>query len=169
MDRPEEFDRDLVLAGIARFGDQVERRLAGEITEDQFRPLRRMNGVTLEQHSYMLRVGVPDGALDRRQLRMLAHVARTYDKGYCRFTGQGTVEFQWPALADIPAMLADLATVEIRAAGISADGFLHEAGDPSADAGGLRGTVSAEQLELLADVGAAPLRGALYGAEARAA
>ena len=163
MDRHETFDRDQALARIARFAGQVEQRLAGEITEDQFRPLRRANGGSLELHSYRLRVGVPEGALDADQLRVLAHVARRYDKGYCRFTVHGTVEFHWPSLIDIPAILTDLATVWMQAVEVSDDGL---SGDGSARhlddgaavtislaaGGGMPGAVSAGQLEAVADL-----------------
>lgn len=162
MDRYEEFDSDQIQARIARFADQVEQRLAGEITEDQFRPLRRANGVTLEPHSYMLRIGLPKSGMNARQLRVLAHVARRYDKGYCHFTAHRTVEFRWPALVDIPRILADLAAVELQAAEIVEDRFRDETADSLADvavdAGGLQGAVSAEQLELLADTGLAKVR-----------
>ncbi|MGN6143884.1 MAG: hypothetical protein ACTHOP_09870 [Mesorhizobium sp.] len=163
MDRHETFDRDQALASIARFAGQVERRLAGEITEDQFRPLRRANGVSLELHSYRLRIGVPEGALDARQLRMLAHVARRYDKGYCRFTAHGTVEFHWPSLVDIPAILTDLATVRMQAVEVSDDGLpddnsVRQLSDDGAvtislvAAGGMPGAISTGQLEAVADL-----------------
>lgn len=120
MYRYDEFDHAFVQARIAEFSEQVERRLAGELTEDQFRPLRLMNGVYLQLHSYMLRVAIPYGMLHARQLRMLAHIARKYDKGYARFTARQNIQFHWPALADIPAILADLATVGMYA--IQTDG-----------------------------------------------
>lgn len=156
-----------VTARLARFADQVERRLAGEITEEQFRPLSLMNGVTLHSHSYSLRVVVPYRVLDARQLRMLAHVARRYDKGYCHFTAHGTVEFHWPVLADIPAMLSALASVGMHAAQPSgeypqvADGAetaAHRHADHEAvtialgAASGTQGDASAGQLEAVADL-----------------
>ena len=79
MYRYDEFDHAFVQARVAQFGDQVDRRLAGEITEDEFKPLRLMNGVYLQLHAYMLRVAIPYGTLHARQLRMLAHIARKYD------------------------------------------------------------------------------------------
>jgi sulfite reductase (NADPH) hemoprotein beta-component len=115
MYRYDEFDRDFVKARVAQFSDQVERRLAGEITEEQFRPLRLMNGVYLQLHAYMLRIAIPYGTLNSRQLRMLAHIARTYDKGYGHFTTRQNIQFHWPALADVPAILTDLASVEMHA------------------------------------------------------
>jgi sulfite reductase (NADPH) hemoprotein beta-component len=120
MYRYDEFDQAFVQARIAEFSEQVERRLAGELTEDRFRPLRLMNGVYLQHHSYMLRVAIPYGTLHARQLRMLAHVARKYDKGYARFTTRQNIQFHWPALTDIPAILEDLASVGMHA--IQADG-----------------------------------------------
>ncbi len=86
MYRYDEFDRGFVEARVAEFTDQVERRLAGEITEDQFKPLRLMNGVYLQLHAYMLRVAIPYGTLASRQMRALARIARVYDKGYGHFT-----------------------------------------------------------------------------------
>ncbi|RWH72478.1 nitrite/sulfite reductase [Mesorhizobium sp.] len=141
MYRYDEFDHDFVQARVAEFSDQVKRRLAGEITEDQFRPLRLMNGVYLQLHAYMLRIAVPYGTLNSRQLRMLAHIARKYDKGYGHFTTRQNLQFHWPALADVPAILADLASVEmhcIQTSGncirnVTADHFAGAAADEIAD------------------------------------
>ncbi|MDG4879044.1 nitrite/sulfite reductase [Mesorhizobium sp. WSM4935] len=141
MYRYDEFDHDFVQARVAEFSDQVKRRLAGEITEDQFRPLRLMNGVYLQLHAYMLRIAVPYGTLNSRQLRMLAHIARKYDKGYGHFTTRQNLQFHWPALADVPAILADLASVEmhcIQTSGncirnVTADHFAGAAADEVAD------------------------------------
>ena len=102
MYRYDEFDQEFVNARVAQFTDQVDRRLAGEITEDQFRPLRLMNGVYLQLHAYMLRIAIPYGTLSARQLRMLAHIARTYDKGYGHFTTRQNIQFNWPALGRHP-------------------------------------------------------------------
>lgn len=141
MYRYDEFDHAFVQARVAQFSDQVERRLAGELTEEQFRPLRLMNGVYLQLHAYMLRVAIPYGTLSSRQMRMLAHIARTYDKGYGHFTTRQNIQFHWPALSDIPAALADLASVEMHALqtsgncirNISADHFAGAAADEVAD------------------------------------
>jgi len=141
MYRYDEFDHDFVKARVSEFTDQVERRLAGEITEDQFRPLRLMNGVYLQLHAYMLRIAIPYGTLSSRQLRMLAHIARTYDKGYGHFTTRQNLQFNWPALSDVPAILADLASVEmhcIQTSGncirnVTADHFAGAAADEFAD------------------------------------
>src|SRR6185312_1186178 len=108
MYRYDEFDHEFVRARVAQFSDQVERRLAGEITEEQFRPLRLMNGVYLQLHAYMLRVAIPYGTLSSRQLRMLAHIARKYDKGYGHFTTRQNMQFNWPRLVDVPDILGEL-------------------------------------------------------------
>ncbi len=141
MYRYDEFDHAFVKARVAELADQVERRLAGEITEDQFKPLRLMNGVYLQLHAYMLRIAIPYGTLSSRQLRMLAHIARTYDKGYGHFTTRQNIQFNWPALSDIPAILADLASVEMHAIqtsgncirNVTADHFAGAAADEVAD------------------------------------
>ncbi|RWA67701.1 nitrite/sulfite reductase [Mesorhizobium sp.] len=141
MYRYDEFDQDFVRARVAEFSDQVQRRLAGEITEEQFRPLRLMNGVYLQLHAYMLRIAVPYGTLNSRQLRMLGHIARKYDKGYGHFTTRQNIQFNWPALSDIPAILADLASVEMHAIqtsgncirNVTADHFAGAAADEVAD------------------------------------
>src|SRR4029078_740612 len=140
MYRYDEFDQEFVNARVAEFGDQVERRLAGEITEEQFRPLRLMNGVYLQLHAYMLRVAIPYGTLNARQLRMLAHIARTYDKGYGHFTTRQNIQYNWPALSDVPAILADLASVQMHAIqtsgncirNVTADHFAGAAADEAA-------------------------------------
>jgi sulfite reductase (NADPH) hemoprotein beta-component len=141
MYRYDEFDQDFVNARVAEFSDQVDRRLAGEITEEQFRPLRLMNGVYLQLHAYMLRIAIPYGTLHPRQLRMLAHIARKYDKGYGHFTTRQNIQFNWPALSDVPAILADLASVEMHAIqtsgncirNVTADHFAGAAADEVAD------------------------------------
>ena len=141
MYRYDEFDHAFVTARVAEFSDQVQRRLAGEITEDQFKPLRLMNGVYLQLHAYMLRVAIPYGTLSSTQMRMLAHIARTYDKGYGHFTTRQNIQYNWPALADIPAVLADLASVEMHAIqtsgncirNVTADHFAGAAADEVAD------------------------------------
>jgi sulfite reductase (NADPH) hemoprotein beta-component len=141
MYRYDEFDEDFVKARVAEFTDQVDRRLAGEITEEQFRPLRLMNGVYLQLHAYMLRIAIPYGTLNSGQLRMLAHIARKYDKGYGHFTTRQNIQFNWPALSDIPAILADLASVEMHAIqtsgncirNVTADHFAGAAADEVAD------------------------------------
>ena len=109
------YDQAIVDARVAEFRDQVARRLAGEITEDQFKPLRLMNGLYLQLHAYMLRVAIPYGTLDSRQMRMLAHIARKYDRDYGHFTTRQNIQYNWIKLEDAPDILADLATVEMHA------------------------------------------------------
>jgi len=115
MYRYDEFDAAFVKERTEQFRYQVERRLSGELNEDQFKPLRLMNGLYLQLHAYMLRIAVPYGTLSAKQLRMLAHIARKYDKGYGHFTTRQNLQFNWPKLKDVPDILADLATVEMHA------------------------------------------------------
>ncbi len=115
MYRYDEFDAAFVADRVAQFSDQVRRRLAGELTEDQFRPHRLMNGVYLQLHAYMLRIAVPYGTLAPRQMRKLAFIAREFDKGYGHFTTRQNLQFNWPALKDVPAILGHLAEVEMHA------------------------------------------------------
>ncbi|HEY8948062.1 MAG TPA: nitrite/sulfite reductase [Rhizomicrobium sp.] len=115
MYRYDEFDATFVRERVAQFRYQVERRLAGELTEDEFKPLRLMNGLYLQLHAYMLRIAIPYGTLSARQLRMQAHIARKYDKGYGHFTTRQNIQFNWIKLVDVPAILADLASVEMHA------------------------------------------------------
>ena len=141
MYRYDEFDHDFVRERVAQFTDQVERRLSGEITEDQFKPLRLMNGVYLQLHAYMLRIAVPYGTMNGRQMRTLAHIARKYDRGYGHFTTRQNIQFNWPKLEDIPAILSDLAEVEMHAIqtsgncirNVTADHFSGAAADEVAD------------------------------------
>src|SRR5579883_899292 len=113
MYRYDEFDKSFVAARAAQFRDQVARRLKGELDEEQFRPLRLMNGVYLQLHAYMLRIAIPCGTLSPRQLRKLASIARRYDKGYGHFTTRQNIQFNWIALADVPDILNELAEVEM--------------------------------------------------------
>ena len=115
MYRYDEFDAAFVAGRTAQFSDQVKRRLSGELSEDQFRPLRLMNGLYLQLHAYMLRIAVPYGTLSSRQMRKLAHIARTYDRGYGHFTTRQNIQFNWPKLKDIPVILEELASVEMHA------------------------------------------------------
>ena len=141
MYRYDEFDRDFVAARVAQFKDQVERRLSGELTEDQFKPLRLMNGLYLQLHAYMLRVAIPYGTLSSRQLRRLGHIARTYDRGFGHFTTRQNIQYNWPALKDVPRILEELADVEmhsIQTSGncirnVTADHFAGAASDEVAD------------------------------------
>ena len=141
MYRYDEFDREFVQERVAQFRGQVERRVAGELTEDQFKPLRLMNGVYLQLHAYMLRIAIPYGTMNPAQLRMLGFIARKYDRGYGHFTTRQNLQFNWPALKDIPDILADLASVEMHAIqtsgncirNVTADHFAGAARDEAAD------------------------------------
>lgn len=141
MYRYDEFDRDFVAARVAQFKDQVERRLSGELTEDQFKPLRLMNGLYLQLHAYMLRVAVPYGTLSSRQMRKLGHIARAYDRGFGHFTTRQNIQYNWPALKDVPRILEELAEVEMHAIqtsgncirNVTADHFAGAAADEVAD------------------------------------
>ncbi len=115
MYRYDDFDSAFVAARVEQFRDQVSRRLSGELTEEQFRPHRLMNGLYLQLHSYMLRIAVPYGTLNSRQVRKLAEIARTYDRGYGHFTTRQNIQFNWPALKDTPDILAELSSVEMHA------------------------------------------------------
>ena len=141
MYRYDEYDQAQVDARVDEFRDQVRRRLAGELTEDQFKPLRLMNGLYLQLHAYMLRVAVPYGTLDSRQMRMLAHIARTYDRGYGHFTTRQNIQYNWIKLDQAPDVLSELATVEMHAIqtsgncirNISSDQFAGAAADEVTD------------------------------------
>ena len=110
-----DFDEAFVRSRVAQFTQQVERRLDGSLTEEEFRPLRLMNGLYLQLHAYMLRVAIPYGTLSPRQMRQLAMIADTYDKGYGHFTTRQNIQFNWPKLPDVPAILTALADVEMHA------------------------------------------------------
>ena len=105
----DELDRTLVSERVSEFRDQVKRRLSGELTEDEFKPLRLMNGVYLQLHAYMLRIAIPYGTLSSAQMRTLAHVARKFDRGYGHFTTRQNLQFNWIKLSDLPNAMADLA------------------------------------------------------------
>jgi sulfite reductase (NADPH) hemoprotein beta-component len=107
----DDFDRTLVAERVAEFRDQVARRLSGELTENEFKPLRLMNGVYLQLHAYMLRTAIPYGTLSSAQMRMLAHVARRYDRGYGHFTTRQNIQYHWIKLEELPDAMADLASV----------------------------------------------------------
>ena len=115
MYRYDSYDQSIVDARGEEFRDQVQRRLAGQLTEDQFKPLRLMNGLYLQLHAYMLRVAIPYGTLSAKQMRKLGEIARKYDKGYGHFTTRTNLQYNWIKLADAPDILAELATVEMHA------------------------------------------------------
>jgi sulfite reductase (NADPH) hemoprotein beta-component len=136
-----DFDEAFVRTRVAQFSDQVTRRLDGSLTEDEFRPLRLMNGLYLQLHAYMLRVAIPYGTLSPRQMRQLAYIADTWDKGYGHFTTRQNIQFNWPKLPDVPAILGALADVEMHAIqtsgncvrNVTADHFAGAAADEIAD------------------------------------
>ncbi|HOW74410.1 MAG TPA: nitrite/sulfite reductase [Candidatus Competibacteraceae bacterium] len=109
------YDQTLVDERVAQYRGQVQRYLAGELTDDEFRPLRLMNGLYLQRHAPMLRVAIPYGLLSSRQLRALAHIARRYDQGYGHFTTRQNIQYNWPKLEDTPDILAELAEVQMHA------------------------------------------------------
>ncbi|MEQ8587280.1 MAG: nitrite/sulfite reductase [Thalassobaculaceae bacterium] len=109
------FDHAFVRARSAEFREQVGRRLAGELTEEEFKPLRLMNGLYLQLHAYMLRVAIPYGTLSSRQMRKLAEIARRWDRGYGHFTTRQNIQYNWPKLQDVPDILDSLADVEMHA------------------------------------------------------
>src|ERR1700750_1256372 len=109
----DELDRTLINERVTEFRDQVKRRLSGELTEDEFKSLRLMNGVYLQLHAYMLRVAIPYGTLSSAQMRMLAHVARKYDRGYGHFTTRQNIQYNWIKLEQLPDAMADLAKVGV--------------------------------------------------------
>jgi sulfite reductase (NADPH) hemoprotein beta-component len=137
----DDFDAAFVAARVEQFRDQVARRLSGDLTEEQFRPHRLMNGLYLQLHSYMLRVAIPYGTLNSRQMRKLAEIARKYDRGYGHFTTRQNIQYNWPALKDTPDILAELASVEMHAIqtsgncvrNVTADHFAGVAHDEIAD------------------------------------
>ncbi len=115
MYKYDEFDNEFVQQRVAQFREQVNRRLSGELTEDEFKPLRLMNGLYLQLHAYMLRVAIPYGLLSSDQMRMLAEIGRKYDRGYGHFTTRQNIQFNWPKLEDTPDILEHLASVEMHA------------------------------------------------------
>jgi sulfite reductase (NADPH) hemoprotein beta-component len=136
------YDRTLVAERVNQFRGQVARRLAGEIGEDEFKPLRLMNGLYLQLHAYMLRIAIPYGTLNSPQLRKLAHIARRYDRGYGHFTTRQNIQFNWIKLAETPDILEELASVDmhgIQTSGncirnVTADHFAGVAADEIEDA-----------------------------------
>ena len=141
MYRYDKYDQTIVDERVAQFRGQTERFLAGQLSEDEFRPLRLQNGLYIQKHAPMLRVAIPYGLLSSRQLRMLAHIGRKYDKGYGHFTTRQNIQFNWPQLAEVPDILADLASVEMHAIqtsgncvrNITSDHFAGAAGDEIVD------------------------------------
>ena len=141
MYRYDDIDQTLVEQRVAQFRDQTRRYLAGELSDDEFRPLRLQNGLYVQRHGPMLRIAVPYGLLASRQLRQLAHIARRYDRGLGHFTTRQNIQFNWVQLAEVPDLLADLAAVEMHAIqtsgncirNITSDHFAGVAGDELED------------------------------------
>ncbi len=115
MYRYDEFDHKLLAERVQQFRRQVKRRLSGELSEDQFKPLRLMNGLYMQLHAYMLRVNIPYGSLSSRQMRKFAHIARTYDRGFGHFTTRQNIQYNWIKLEEVPDLLEELAEVEVTA------------------------------------------------------
>ena len=141
MYRYDPYDQKIVDERVAQFRDQTRRYLAGELTDEEFRPLRLQNGLYIQRHAPMLRVAVPYGLLSSTQVRKMAHIARTYDKGYAHITTRQNVQFNWPELKLVPEILDELATVEMHAIqtsgacirNITSDPFAGVAGDELID------------------------------------
>ena len=141
MYRYDSYDQSIVDTRVEEFRDQTQRRLAGHLTEDQFKPLRLMNGLYLQLHAYMLRVAIPYGTLSGKQMRKLGEIAAKYDRGYGHFTTRQNLQYNWIKLADAPEILAELATVEMHAIqtsgncirNISSDQYAGVAADEVAD------------------------------------
>ena len=127
-------DKQMLADRAAEFRGQVARRLSGELTEDQFKPLRLMNGLYLQLHAYMLRVAIPYGSLNTTQLRKLAWIGRTYDKGYGHFTTRQNLQFHWIKLSDTPDILDHLASVDLHAIQTSGNCIRNITADPYAGA-----------------------------------
>jgi sulfite reductase (NADPH) hemoprotein beta-component len=130
--RYDEFDRRFLEERVAQYRDQVRRRLAGLLSEDEFKPLRLMNGLYLQLHAYMLRVAIPYGMLSSGQLRMLAHVARRFDRGFGHFTTRQNIQFHWIKLEETPEILAALASVAMHSIQTSGNSFRNTTTDPFA-------------------------------------
>jgi sulfite reductase (NADPH) hemoprotein beta-component len=141
MYRYSDFDRDFLAERNRQFRAQVDRRIDGSLTEDEFKPLRLMNGLYLQLHAYMLRVAIPYGTLNSAQMRQLAYLAETWDKGYGHFTTRQNIQYNWPRLRDVPDMLDALAEVGLHAIqtsgntirNVTADHFAGAAADEVAD------------------------------------
>jgi sulfite reductase (NADPH) hemoprotein beta-component len=132
MYRYDSFDQRFIGERVAQYRDQVRRRLAGQLSEDEFRPLRLMNGLYLQLHAYMLRIAIPYGTLSSRQLRRLAYIARTWDRGFGHFTTRTNIQFHWIKLEETPDILASLAEVEMHAIQTSGNSFRNTTADPFA-------------------------------------
>ena len=126
------FDRRVVQDRAAQFKDQVERRVDGRLTEDEFKPLRLQNGLYMQLHAYMMRIAIPYGLLSSAQARRLAHITRVYDRGYAHFTTRQNIQLNWPRLEDVPKILDELAEVEMHAIQTSGNCIRNITSDPYA-------------------------------------
>src|SRR5215471_9533916 len=141
MYRYDQYDQRFIDERVVQFRDQTRRFLAGELTEDEFRPLRLQNGLYIQKYAPMLRIAIPYGLLSSAQLRTLAHIARKYDRGYGHFTTRQNLQFNWPRLEDVPDILEELARVQMHAIqtsgncvrNITTDHFAGVAGDEIVD------------------------------------
>jgi sulfite reductase (NADPH) hemoprotein beta-component len=132
MYRYTEFDQRMIEERVAQYRDQVARYRRGELTDDEFRPLRLRNGLYIQRHAPMLRISIPYGLLSSRQIRMLAHIARTWDRGYGHFTTRQNIQFNWPRLEDSPDILQALASVQMHAIQTSGNSVRNITTDPMA-------------------------------------
>src|SRR6266581_87595 len=119
----DEIDQKLVDERVVQFRDQTRRFLAGKLSEDEFRALRLRNGLYIQRYAPMLRIAIPYGLLSTKQLRKLAHIARTYDSGYGHFSTRQNLQLNWPKLEETPDILAELATVQMHAIQTSGNSF----------------------------------------------
>ncbi len=136
MYRYDAFDQRIVDERVAQFSDQTNRYLAGELSEDEYRPLRLQNGLYIQKQAPMLRVAVPCGLMSADQLRRIARLARDYDKGYVHFSTRQNIQFNWPALENVPKILAELAEVEMHAIQTSGNCIRNFTSDPFAGVAG---------------------------------
>jgi sulfite reductase (NADPH) hemoprotein beta-component len=134
MYKYDNYDQAMVDARVAEFRDQTRRRIEGHLTDDQFKPLRLKNGLYLQLHAYMLRVAIPYGTFDARQMRKLAHIARTYDRGYGHITTRQNIQYNWIKLEEAPDILAELAEVEMHAIQTSGESIRNLSADQYAGA-----------------------------------
>src|SRR3954451_5876826 len=132
----DDIDQRMVDERVAQFRDQTRRFLDGKLSEDEFRPLRLRNGLYIQRYAPMLRIAIPYGLLSTKQLRKLAHIARTYDRGYGHFSTRQNCQFNWPKLEQVPDILAELATVEMHAIQTSGNCVRNVTGDHFAGVAG---------------------------------
>jgi sulfite reductase (NADPH) hemoprotein beta-component len=132
MYRYDEYDQTIVEERARQFRGQVQRRIDGEVTENEFKPLRLQNGLYMQLHAYMLRVAIPYGVLSSAQIRKLAHIARTYDRGYGHITTRQNIQYNWPSLDDVPTILDELASVQMHAIQTSGNCIRNITSDPFA-------------------------------------